>query len=118
MTITDMIVNLSEGNPGAATVLARVFAEAEEHAPFAEMPLIIIFALDGQNIRGSNIWILFKDVCHESMENFYLLFQSLGASQTEIETVKEWIEKSKSDVDFDQMREDYEAFAKELEEGA
>jgi len=77
MKIEDLIVDLSEGNPGAATVLARMFAEAEEHATFEQMPLIILFALQGQSIRGSDIWILFKDVCHEKMENFYLLFQSV-----------------------------------------
>lgn len=48
-----MIVEMSEGNPGALSVLAGLFKEPED--------LVVILGLDDMNIRGTQIWVAFKD---------------------------------------------------------
>ena len=63
-SLLDVIVNLSEGNPGAVTVMAKALAQGEAIDPdsvFGGMGAIR--ALDGLQIYGSHIWLLFKDLC-------------------------------------------------------
>ncbi len=67
-SIAEIIVNLSEGNPGAATVLLKLI----QVDPF------IIFRLDDMNIRGAQIWFGYKDCCHENLELFMKLLQEMN----------------------------------------
>ena len=55
------IVVMSEGNPGATTVLVK-FVQDDI------MGLFDILNLDDMNIRGSQIWLAYKDYCGEDME--------------------------------------------------
>lgn len=52
-TAESMIVEMSEGNPGALDVLVQLFEGPED--------FIVILGLDDMNIRGSQIWVAFKD---------------------------------------------------------
>lgn len=61
-TAIDLAVLMSEGNPGAATVLGRLMQNDKD------FPLIL--NLDDMNIRGTQIWIGYKDFCGEDMDKF------------------------------------------------
>lgn len=65
-SIEEVIVKLSEGNPGATTALSAVLElkEPEDFLPFA-------LQLDMQRIYGPDIWVKFKDENNESPEEFY-----------------------------------------------
>ena len=55
MTMPDILYALSEGNPGAATVLMEIAKEYPN-----EFPLIWLH-FDSAGIYGSQIWIEYKD---------------------------------------------------------
>lgn len=59
----DLLTTMSEGNPGAITVLMKMIEAGEEN-------LILILGLDDMNIRGSQIWVGYKDYCEENIETF------------------------------------------------
>lgn len=56
-TMQDLIIKMSEGNPGAVSVLVEM-AKAK-----GVDVLWLILGLDDMNIRGSQIWVGFKDRC-------------------------------------------------------
>jgi hypothetical protein len=75
----DIITKLSEGNPGALTVLITTFKENPTIDPddaFENIGAILSF--DSYGIYGSRIWMLFKDVCHQ---NIILMLACLRAVQ-------------------------------------
>lgn len=64
----DIMVKLSEGNPGAVTVLMQMFAEGGKIDPQCAFGgLGGMIGLDTHGIYGSRIWMLFKDVCGENI---------------------------------------------------
>ena len=67
-TTFDAIYKLSEGNPGAATVCARMLQEGGAIDPDAfGNGLANLLSLDTHGIYGSRIWMLYKDACGESL---------------------------------------------------
>ena len=62
MSTMDILMVMSEGNPGAITVLAKMLNEP--------MGLFQILFLDSMDIRGSKIWMLYKDCSGENMTKF------------------------------------------------
>jgi hypothetical protein len=58
----DLVTTMAEGNPGAVTVLAQLLKQ-----PNGEL---LIFGLDDMNIRGTQIWIGYKDYCGCILNNF------------------------------------------------
>lgn len=61
--IRDAIITLSEGNPGAINVLMEVTRKTSlaDH---------VLSNLDSMNIRGSQIWVAFKDHCKQDVLRF------------------------------------------------
>lgn len=57
----DIITKMSEGNPGAITVLMGLLKGAPEN-------VFLVLDLDTLGVYGSRIWMLYKDVCKEDME--------------------------------------------------
>jgi hypothetical protein len=79
MNAGDMILKLSDGNPGAMTVLNRGFVVAAGIDPDSFFgPFTLILPLDDMGIYGHRIWMLFKDVCKQ---NFVLMGAVLRANQ-------------------------------------
>ncbi len=65
MSFMEMISVMSEGNPGAITVLAEII----KADPITGV--IKILNLDSLDIRGSKIWMLYKDCCGQDMDKFF-----------------------------------------------
>lgn len=63
---------VSEGNPGAATVILAISKQLNEEVPswckgrVWNEPLWYLMVLDDMGIRGPLLWILYKDVCGRS----------------------------------------------------
>ena len=60
---------MSDGNPGAANVLAMLLkhgAEIDPDAAFGGFGCVL--ALDTLEIYGSDIWVFYKDVCGQELE--------------------------------------------------
>lgn len=62
MNFLQMIINMSEGNPGALAVLHEMTKDAQM--------LINIFLLDTLEIRGSKIYMLYNDCCNQDYQKF------------------------------------------------
>jgi len=67
--VLDIMIKMSEGNSGAATILAYLHGEL---ALLNEPPglLVMLLDLDDMNIRGSQIWVGFKDHCNSDIAWF------------------------------------------------
>ena len=63
-SILEVLTLMSEGNPGAANVLGQMMQKDPDTG------LIKILHLDDMNIRGTQIWLGFKDHCGQDMERF------------------------------------------------
>lgn len=67
-TAMSAAMKMSDGNPGALTVLARMFKEGAEIDPDDAMGAIgNMLSLDTLGIYGPRIWMLYKDVCGEDL---------------------------------------------------
>ena len=68
MSMMQVISVLSEGNPGALTVLTRMIAEGATIDPQSALKRLSgPLALDEYGIYGPRIWMLYKDVCGENL---------------------------------------------------
>ena len=63
-TPLDIMFIMSEGNPGAATVLSKIIETLTVDG------IMTVLSLDDMNIRGTQIWIGYKDFCHENLNEF------------------------------------------------
>ena len=72
----DMIVAMSEGNPGALTVLMGML---ESDNPAATM---MILHLDDMNIRGTQIWVGYKDHCLVGEQSVIFLILNIQLDHT------------------------------------
>ena len=60
----DMISILSDGNPGAMVAMMAVANVAEKTDPDSALMVFgPLYALDINGIYGSDIWVLYKDIC-------------------------------------------------------
>ena len=67
-SVQDVLVKMSEGNPGALMVCMNLLQSTPIIDPDNIMGGIgIILSLDDMGIRGSRIWQLFKDICKENL---------------------------------------------------
>ncbi len=66
----NMMAKLAEGNPGALTVLMQLYKDDERIDKDSGLgPFGSLLALDSYGIYGSSIWVLYKDICGESVVN-------------------------------------------------
>lgn len=70
-TPVSAITKMSEGNPGAATVLTRVMLDGSKIDPDAGhgQSIFILLGFDSRGIFGSRVWMLYKDVCRERLDH-------------------------------------------------
>jgi hypothetical protein len=61
-TVGDVLVTLSEGNPGGLDVLTRLVKSDQFSG------VMRILDLDDMDIRGPLIWILWKDICNHDLQ--------------------------------------------------
>lgn len=62
MTQIDVLVEMTEGNPGAMNAIKRLMDSPDG--------LFDVLRLDDMNIRGPQIWVGFKDVCNGDIALF------------------------------------------------
>jgi len=62
-SVFDMLMLMSEGNPGASTVLSQLMYKYDAGA-------LRVFDLDDMNIRGPQIWVAYKDHCNCDIDMF------------------------------------------------
>jgi hypothetical protein len=72
------VMKLADGNPGAITALLTMATKAAEIDPDSAFGAFSpLFALDTHGIYGSDIWVLWKDVCGMDPVKAETLFRSV-----------------------------------------
>lgn len=67
-SMMDIVMKMSEGNPGAVSVLAQLLKENGRIDPDSALAEIgTILHLDTAGIYGSKIWMVYKDICGEDI---------------------------------------------------
>jgi hypothetical protein len=75
-SIMDAVIKVAEGNPGALTVCMMLLDDTKAIDPMAAFGgLGMLLDFDARGIYGSRIWVLYKDVCGESIPNLVALFR-------------------------------------------
>lgn len=77
MSVMDLFMVISEGNPGAMNVMARLL-ESDEVSGF-----VTLLALDDMNIRGTQLWLAYNDFCQGDLGKLHDV-----AEQRDYELVK------------------------------
>ena len=68
--------NKGEGhNPGAISVIMNILKNGSSIDPYCP-PLMYLLHLDGLNIYGSHIWMLYKDVCRENLNDTLMVIRA------------------------------------------
>lgn len=62
-TVAEILATMSEGNPGAINVLVGIVKSSEDG-------IFSVLSLDDMNIRGTQIWVGFKDYCKQDLNAF------------------------------------------------
>lgn len=77
-TLATAAVKLSKGNPGAVTVIMRLATESHVIDPDCAFGALgPILDLDSYGIYGPRIWMLYKDVCGQSVTNTLALLRAV-----------------------------------------
>ena len=67
-SVEDIMIKMSEGNPGAISVCMMLYTKGGAIDPDALFGgLGGVLSLDSLGIYGSKIWMLFKDVCKQDL---------------------------------------------------
>jgi len=67
-TFNEVMIKMAEGNPGGLTVMIQLMKNEAEIDPDCWLaPLGSILFMDTLGIYGSEIWILYKDICGEKL---------------------------------------------------
>ena len=113
-TIISAVMKLAEGNPGAVTVLMQAAKENHRIDPdcaFRELGPIL--SLDTHHIYGSNIWILFKDVCGQRIA---AMLAVLRACQLGFHANPMTVQRNEVDALWDKVSERLPRFEKRIAE--
>lgn len=96
----EILFKMSEGNPGALTVLLRVLTEGEQIDPDGAMGgLGPILALDTLGLYGPKIWMLFKDVCGEDLSKMLAVLRGWQLGFVSAEQVRIAVENYGNGID-------------------
>lgn len=77
-TTLSAVQKLSEGNPGAITVLMEIILKGgpiDPQSAFKEWTGLM--GLDSHGIYGSDIWVLYKDVCGQDLINLLAVLRAV-----------------------------------------
>ncbi len=76
-TTMDVLVKMAEGNPGAATCLMEILekgASIDPQSAFGGMGAI--FDLDTSGIYGTDIYVLWSDICEKNTVNMLAVLRA------------------------------------------
>ena len=72
------VVKLCDGNPGAITVMCNMLAQGAAIDPDSAFGgLGVLLAMDAEEIYGSRVWMLFKDVCGQDLNKTLALLRAV-----------------------------------------
>lgn len=104
MNMQDVLWEMSEGNPGAITVMMRLLQDVPLIDPddvFAGLG--VLMSLDTNRIYGPRIWMLYKDVCGEDLVKMVASLRAVQLGFIPFETLNHAIDHYGDGVDPDAL---------------
>lgn len=106
-TALSACMKLAEGNPGAITALMKLMGAAPRIDPDSAWGAIgPLFSLDRMGIYGSNIWLLWKDVCGQDAVKVKTLFRAAQLGIISETPIKMAAASGEHSFDFDALLAD------------
>jgi hypothetical protein len=100
MSFNDAVFAMSDGNPGAITVIMDGFRLGDSIDPQGMGGWGFVLNLDQYGIYGSRVWRLYKDLCGESLSKAIAMVRSAQMGLISAETLNTAIDgTAKVDVD-------------------
>ena len=100
----DVIVKMSGGNPGTATVLADILKQGSDIDPQGALGgLGAILLMDTFEIYEHRIWMLYKDVCGQDLVKTLALLRASQLGKLSIGKLNHAIDNRGDGVDVDEM---------------
>jgi len=100
----DVAMKMSEGNPGALTVIMSLLRDAAKIDPDNWMPgLGEVLSLDSMGIYGSKIWMLYKDVCGEDLVKMCAVMRARQLGIVPLESIIHAIDNMGDGIDVDDL---------------
>jgi len=76
-TITNVIVKMAEGNPGAISTIMAILEQHDKIDPQATIGGIgVLLLLDTYEIYGTDIYVLFNDKCNRDVRQMLMLLRA------------------------------------------
>jgi len=99
-TLPDAIIKMSDGNPGALTVMAKIHNEGAAIDPDSCMGWFgVILSLDTECIYGPDIWMFYKDVCGEDLRTMLGLLRAVQLGFLPVELLRSAIQNYGKGID-------------------
>lgn len=104
-SMEDVFVKMSEGNPGGLRVCMDIYTQDKAIDPKGAMPgLFPLLRLDTMEIYGSEIWMLYKDVCKSDLVHLLALLRANQLGHIDASQIKLAI-KGQHEFDLDAILE-------------
>ena len=115
-TVQDVVIKLSEGNPGALRVCMDIIEKGGSIDPDVFMEGAgLLLLLDSLSLYGSKIWMLYKDVCGENLVNTVAMLRAWQLGYISEEKLKHAVDNHGNGIEVDavykQVKEQLPKFA-------
>jgi hypothetical protein len=91
-SIQNIIIKMSDGNPGAINTLFEVIKHEEIIDPQSAFAGVGSILLDSFGIYGSSIYILYNDKCKRDIRRFIMLLRAVQLGFIRVDRLKELAE--------------------------
>ncbi len=113
-SIMDAVIKMAEGNPGGLKVLMELMKETTGKIdPDVASGFILMLMLDTFNIRGPNIWCLYKDVCDQDLTKTIATIRAVQLGLFPEKKLHEAIEKGEQLNLIEEVQKELPRFAQE-----
>lgn len=102
-SISGAIFKISEGNPGALSVLNAILKHGASIDPDALDPFLTILHFDTLGLRGPKAWMLFKDVCGQHVGKTIALLRACQLGFVNIPTLQHAVNNRGQGIDVDAL---------------
>jgi hypothetical protein len=72
----NIVMKMTDGNPGAVTVITQLIVDKNDPDDWPS-GFGKLLSLDTHGIYGSNIWVLFKNVCNQNILNVVTVLRAV-----------------------------------------
>lgn len=105
-SVMDMIMKVGEGNPGAISVMSQMIQEGARIDPQSFFGSFSgILSLDNHGIYADRIWMLYKDVCGESIVNTLAFLRAVQLGKLSEADMNKAIDNRGEGIDVDDILE-------------